>query len=78
MRKALIELSHGMKYAALNAGAQRTGRCLFMIIMSNDLNAVVTPERWLNAMNKCYMKAEELKYEVAYIRGESLTRSSCD
>ncbi len=73
MRKALIELSDGMKYAALNAGAQGTGRCLFMIIMSNDLNTAITPDRWLKAMNKCYAKAEELKYEVAYVRGESLT-----
>ncbi|EPU0815586.1 hypothetical protein [Morganella morganii] len=78
MRKALIELSDGMKYAALNAGAQGTGRCLFMIIMSNDLNTAITPDRWLKAMNKCYAKAEELKYEVAYVRGESLTRPLTD
>ncbi|MGO2306159.1 MAG: hypothetical protein ACTH5W_15830 [Providencia sp.] len=74
MRKACIELHSTMKYAALNAGPLGGGKCLFMIILSNDLAATIPTEKWARALQECISKAEELKYEIAHIYGKSLAK----
>ncbi|MBQ0340497.1 hypothetical protein J9236_04500 [Providencia rettgeri] len=76
MRKACIELHSTMKYAALNAGPLGGGKCLFMIVLSNNLEAVIPAEKWNWALQECIAKAEELKYEVAHIYGKSLAESN--
>lgn len=72
MRKACIELIATTKIACLFAGELGTGRCLYMVIVSEDMSEIPTPERWLNALNSCIQKADELKYEVARIRGKCM------
>lgn len=72
MRKACIELMGGTKVACLFAGDLGTGRCLFMVVVSRDMNKEPTTEQWAKALNRCKEKAAELKYEVTRIRGETL------
>jgi hypothetical protein len=72
MRKACIELIYETKVACLVAGERGLGRCLFMVVVSNDMYKEPTTEKWLKAIRRCEEKAGELKYEVARIRGAGL------
>ncbi len=72
MRKACIELMSTTKIVCLVAGERGTGRCLHVIVVSQDMAKTPTTEQWLTALQLCEKKATELKYEVAYIRGKSL------
>lgn len=72
MRKACIDLMGGTKIACLVAGEKGTGRCLHIVVVSEDMSKTPSTEQWLNALQLCEKKAQELKYEVAYIWGKSL------
>ncbi len=72
MRKACIELIYTTKVACLQAGDLGTGRCLFMVVVSEDMSKEPSPEQWARALQRCKEKAVELKYEVSRIRGERL------
>ncbi|MFV1478123.1 hypothetical protein [Serratia marcescens] len=72
MRKACIELSSSAKAACLLAGDLGMGRCLFMVVISDDMSKEPSPEQWARALQRCKEKAVELKYEVSRIRGERL------
>lgn len=72
MRKACIELMYQTKVACLVAGDLGMGRCLFMVIVSKDMDKEPTTEKWLKALRICEEKAIELKYEVTRIRGAGL------
>lgn len=72
MRRACIELNGTLKCANLFSGDLGTGKCLHHIYLSNeDLSYDPTPQEWLAALNACYKKADELKYEVSRVRGRS-------
>lgn len=72
MRKACIELNGTLKCASLFSGDLGMGKCLHNIYLSNeDLSYDPTPQEWLTALNACYQKADELKYEVSRVRGRS-------
>lgn len=70
MRKACIDLVSGTKIACLLAGAKGTGRCLYMVVVSEDMTKEPTEEQWLKALKLCENKALELKYEIEYIWGK--------
>lgn len=72
MRKACIELVAQTKIALLTAGERGTGKCLHMVIVSEDMNHMPTPEKWLKAYKICEQKAAELKYEVSRVLGKKL------
>ncbi len=72
MRKAIIELNESSGTAALLAGGLGSGRCLLIVDLLVHSQETPTQERWLKALNRCELKAEELKYEVVRIRGASL------
>ena len=72
MRKACIQLMGTTQVACLVAGALGTGRCLYMVIVSQDMAAKPTVKQWANALRMCESKAAELKYEVARIQGRKL------
>ncbi|WP_321154154.1 hypothetical protein [Serratia nevei] len=72
MRKACIDLVSGTKIACLLAGAKGTGRCLYMVVVSEDMTKEPTEEQWLKALKLCENKALELKYEIEYIWGKTL------
>ncbi|ELQ6048477.1 hypothetical protein QMS56_16180 [Cronobacter malonaticus] len=72
MRKACIELMAGTNAACLVAGEPGTGRCLYLVVVMEDIFGKPTTEQWLKALRLCEAKAAELKYEVARIRGKSL------
>ncbi|HCR2012429.1 TPA: hypothetical protein ONC52_004312 [Enterobacter asburiae] len=68
-RKACIELMAGTNAACLLAGELGTGRCLYMVVVMEDIFGKPTTEQWLKSLRLCEAKAAELKYEVARIRG---------
>nr|WP_278435360.1 hypothetical protein [Enterobacter mori] len=72
MRKACIELMAGTNAACLVAGELGTGRCLYLVVVMEDIFGKPTTEQWLKSLRLCEAKAAELKYEVARIRGRSL------
>lgn len=72
MRKACIELMGGTQVACLLSGTLGMGKCLFMIVLSEDMKAKPTAEQWAWALSRCQQKAVELNYEVACIRGRGL------
>lgn len=72
MRKACIELILGTKVACLMAGELGMGKCLYMVIVSEDITVCPTAQQWEKALNMCEQKAVELKYEIARVRGRSL------
>ncbi len=72
MRKACIELVAQTKIALLLAGDFGTGQCLYMIVVSKDMDQTPTAEQWLKAYKLCELKAAELKYEVTRVRGRKL------
>uniref|UniRef100_A0A8H9Z0W6 Uncharacterized protein n=1 Tax=Pseudomonas tritici TaxID=2745518 RepID=A0A8H9Z0W6_9PSED len=51
------------------AGELGTGRCLYMVVVMEDIFGKPTTEQWLESLRLCEAKAVELKYEVARIRG---------
>lgn len=69
MRKATIELIGTTKIVCLVAGALGTGRCLHIVVISQDMSAQPTQEQWLKGVELCQKKAVELRYEVARILG---------
>ncbi len=72
MRKACIELMAGTNAACLVAGELGTGRCLYLVVVMEDIFGKPTTEQWLKAFRLCEAKAAELKYVVARIRGKPL------
>jgi len=72
MKKACIELIDYSKAACLVEGKKGMGRCLFIVILSDDIYANISSEQWLKALKLCQHKATELEYEVAEIRGGAL------
>ena len=72
MRKACIELIAGTNAACLIAGELGTGRCLYMVVVMEDIFGKPTTKQWLKSLRLCEAKAIELKYEVARIRGMRL------
>lgn len=72
MRKACIELMAGANVACLVAGELGTGRCLYMVVVMRDILGKPTAEQWLKSLRLCEVKAVELRYEVARIRGKGL------
>lgn len=72
MRKACIQLMGTTQVACLAAGALGTGRCLYMVIISQDMAVKPTTEQWANALRICESKAAELKYEVVRVQGRKL------
>jgi len=72
MRKACIELIAGTNAACLVAGELGTGRCLYLVVVMEDIFGKPTTEQWLKSLRLCEAKAVELKYEVTRIRGQSL------
>lgn len=69
MRKACIELMAGTNAACLITGELGTRRCLYMVVVMEDIFGKPTTEQWLKSLRLCEAKAVELKYEVARIRG---------
>nr|WP_302444384.1 hypothetical protein [Hafnia alvei] len=72
MRKACIELMGGTNIACLVAGEKGTGKCLYIVVVMDDMFGTPTTEQWFKALQKCELKANELKYEVASILGKKL------
>lgn len=72
MRKACIELMSEAKVVCLVAGERGMGRCLHMVVVSDDISQPATTEKWAKALSLCQQKAVELKYDVVRIRGKSL------
>ena len=72
MRKACVELLATTKVASLIAGERATGRCLYMVVVSQDMTSEPTTEQWANALRMCESKAAELKYEIARVQGRKL------
>lgn len=73
MRKASIELMGETKVAYLQSGVLGMGKCLFMVVLSEDMRDEPTAEQWARALSRCQQKAVELNYEVVRIRGLGLT-----
>ena len=74
MRKACIDLNVTLKTAFLFSGDLGGGKCLHEVTFSSK----PTYRDWLLALNNCLDKADDLKYEVTRIRGESLTKPCVD
>lgn len=72
MRKACIDLMSDTKAAFLMAGDLGTGRCLHMVVVSEDMRVSAPAEKWAKALAICQQKAVELNYEVTRIRGVAL------
>ena len=72
MRKACIELISGTNATCLVAGAQGTGRCLYIVVVMEDIFGTPTEEQWLKSLRLCEARAVELKYDVVHIRGKRL------
>nr|DAG09917.1 MAG TPA: hypothetical protein [Caudoviricetes sp.] len=69
MRKASIELMGTTKIVCLVAGALGTGRCLHIVVISQDMSVTPTQEQWRKGVELCQKKAVELRYEVSRILG---------
>lgn len=76
MRKACIELMGDTKVACLLSGTLGMGKCLFMIVVSEDMSAKISVAQWAKALSRCQQKAVELDYEVVRIRGGALAGTS--
>lgn len=76
MRKACIELMGGTKVACLLSGTLGMGKCLFMVVVSEDMSAKPSAEQWATALSRCQQKAVEMNYEVVRIRGAGLAGTS--
>lgn len=73
MRKACIELMGETNVACLLSGTLGMGKCLLMVVVSEDMSATPSEEQWAKALSRCQQKAVELNYEVVRIRGLGLT-----
>lgn len=76
MRKACIELMGETNVACLLSGTLGMGKCLFMVVVSEDMSAKLSAVQWAKALSRCQQKAVELNYEVVRIRGGGLAGSS--
>lgn len=72
MRKASIELMGTTKIVSLVSGALGTGRCLHIVVVSEDMSVEPTQEQWQKAVRICQQKATELRYEVSRILGAKM------
>lgn len=76
MRKACIELMGDTKVACLLSGTLGMGKCLFIVVVSEDMSAKISAEQWAKALSRCQQKAVELNYKVVRIRGGALAGTS--
>lgn len=85
MRKAVIQLNDVLlQYgkpvlaATLIAGELGYGRELFAVIVSSDTQKKPSTAIWRKALDLCLEKAEELRFEVVHIYGQSLANYVLD